>query len=204
MPPKGSLGSCGALCCLHLLQPWFLPCKWLSGYSIYQAHGLYLHLILATNWSLPLSFTSMPQHCRLQLEFWGALFFPVVSLAFWPLSSSPPQPWGWHSDLPAQFSLKLLSVLIFWSSWVGLLSQTQHFLPCNREASHSWSTYQRTEWPPLEKRPWFWLSSLLARLHRVCQWSSILPMHGMVGVDHLLHLSALLSPVYNNMFCLQG
>ena len=41
-----------------------------------------------------------------------------------------------------------------------------------------------------------------ARLLGVCQWSNILPMHGMVGIDCLLLLPALPSLEYNSIFCL--
>ena len=95
-----------------------------SGFSISQVCGWYRHFILAPHQSLPLSLASTPQHHRLQLGSWVPLFFPVVTLALWPSLFSLPQPQGWCSDPSVWFSLKLLSALIFWPSWMGLLSQT--------------------------------------------------------------------------------
>ena len=85
---------------------------------------------------------------------------------------------------------------------MGLLSQIQCLFPCNRKAPHSWSTYQRKEWLPLETRPWLWLCCLLTRLPGVCQWSSILPTHGVVGLitssisQHHSHLYTIMSSVF--------
>ena len=174
-----------------------------SDHSVGQVHDSYCHSILASHWRHPLSLVSTPWHHRLQLESWGTLFFPVVTLALLPSFSSLPQPQWWCSDLPAWFSSKLVSVWISQPNWTGLLSQNQFFLPCNRKASGSWSAYQRTGWPPLETRPWLRLSGLPARPPGVCWRSNILPTHGMVGVDCLLCLPALLSPVHNSIFCLQ-
>ena len=85
---------------------------------------------------------------------------------------------------------------------MGLINQTQCLLHHNREAPHSWSTYWRTGWLPLETGPQLWLSGLPAKPPLVFWWSSIIPTHGTVGVGHLLHLPALLSPKYNSAFYL--
>ena len=154
----------------------------MSGHSINQVHGLYPLFISAPHQSFSPSLTSTSWHCRPQLESWGALFFPKVTTALWLSSSSPSQFWGGHGDLLAQFSLRLLSVLIAQPSWMGLQSQIQCSLPCNREVPHSWNAYQRTGWPPLETRPWLWLSCLLVRLPGVCQWLNPLPTQGTEGV----------------------
>ena len=171
----------------------------LQGVAMLIRSMVHITLLFWLPISLPLSMASTPNVIGHSWSLGVTCFFPVVALALWPLSSLP-LPWGCHGNLPAQFSTKLLSALISWPSWMGLLSQTEHFLPCDREASHSWSTYQRTEWPPLETRPQLQLCGLPARLPGVCQWSNILPTHGKMGVDHLLCLPTLLLPVYNNVF----
>ena len=199
---KSSMGSHGALCHLCLLWSQLLCWEWLlhpSGPWFILSFWFWLPLK-----SLPLSLTSTPQCHRPQLESWGAMFSLVVTLALWPLSSSLPQSQGWCGDLPAQFSSKLLSALISHPSWMGLLNQTQCFLPCDREAPSFWSTYQRTGGPPLETRLWLQLSGILARLPGVCWWANMLPTHQTVGVDCLLHLPMLLLPVHNSVFCLWG
>ena len=89
---------------------------------------------------------------------------------------------------------------------MGLLSQTQHFLPCIRGAPHSWNTYQRTGWPPLETGPWLQLSGLLDRPPGLCWWSNILSTHGMVAVDnpsvsqHYSYLNTIVSSVLWGMW----
>ena len=84
---------------------------------------------------------------------------------------------------------------------MGLLSQTQHFLPSNREATHSWSAYLKNRMTsPGDKT-----MALVMQSSGEASWSMLVIkhppyMHGMVGFDHLLHLPALFSPVYNNVF----
>ena len=171
-----------------------------SGHSANQVCGLYHHFILTPNQILLSSLASTPQCHRPWLESLGALSFPMVTLALWPFPSSLPQPQGWCGDPPVWFSSKLLSALISQPSWMGLLSQTQCSLPCDREDLHSCITYWRTGWPPMGTRLQLWLSSLLARLPGVCWWSNILHTHRTVGANCLLHLPVLVSPVYN-VFC---
>ena len=135
-PPEGSLGSCGALCHLCLFD---LGYPTVSGHSVDQLCGSYHHSISVPHWWLPPSLISTPQHHRPQLESWDALFFPMVTLALWPSFSSLPQCQWWHGNLPAWFFSKLLSVQVSWPSWMGLLSKTQCYLPCDREVPCSWS-----------------------------------------------------------------
>ena len=99
------------------------------------------------------------------------------------------------------FSSKLLSVCISQPIWTCLLSQTQHFLSCNRGPPHSHSIYQITGWPSQEIGPWLQLSSLLARTPGVCQWSNILPGIGQWGLiassipQHYSHLNTIASSI---------
>ena len=167
-----------------------------GGHSINQVHGSYCHFVLAPHQSLLLSLTYTLWHHRPQLESWVALFFPMVTLALWPSSSSLQQPWGWHGDFPVWFSSKLLLALISGPSSMDLLSQTQHFLPCNREAPHSWSTYQRTGWPPLGTRLQLQLSGHPARLPGVCWWSTQWGLIASSISQHYSHLYTIMSSVF--------
>ena len=96
--------------------------------SIDQRCCLYHHFILTPPQRLPPSLTSPLWHHSPQLESWGTLPFPIVTLALWPSFSSLPQPQLWCGNLPALFSLKLLSVWVSKPNWMGLLRPNSMFL----------------------------------------------------------------------------
>ena len=129
----------------------------------------------------------------------------MVTLALWPSFSSLPQPQWCAVDLPAWFSSSFYLCGSPGPVEMGLLSQTQHFLPCDREAPHSWNTYLKNR-----------MASPGDRTTALVIWSSGQASWSMLVIKHPPHawdewglvtspcLPALLSPEYNSIFCLWG
>ena len=197
-PPKGSLGSCRASAAYASFD---------LGSSTVRGCQSGLWFILPFHFGSPSQSPAKPHIHSSTLQatagVLGCLVFPVVTLALWPLSSSLPQPQGWCSNLPAWFSLKLLSVLISQPSWMGLLSQTQYFLPCNREAPHLLGVpTQRREWPPLETRPWLWYAVIQPGFLEYVGDQTSSPCMGQWGLitssisQHYSHLYTIMSSVF--------
>ena len=192
-PSEGFLGNCGALWHLCLLQPWLLYCEWMLHQSAPQSVSI-------IPFQLPIR--DSLQALYPLLDTIGHSWSPEV-LFFSPWLVWPP---GLHFLLYHSLDVCMVTVFLEASICVSLLAQLNGPPKPNAMflAPYSWIAYQRTAWSPLETGPWLWSFSLLARPPGVCWWSNILPTHGAVGIDCLLHLPTLLSPEYNGAFCPLG